>query len=364
MDLDNDRNPMTTFDDFVRRLPKAEVHCHLVGAIPATTAWEIAERNGVDLPASGPETLYDFGQFYEFIERYMQVGAAMRTEKDFAEAAYVSLEEGVRLGNLRYREMFFNPTDHYRAGVTYPVMLEGLLDGIRQAEDDFGVRCRLVPSINRMERPDVATRMVEDVLRWRTDEVVGIGLDAAEPAGPPAWFEEAFRLAGDAGLRRTAHVCEDYAGLDGGPPANAVTAIEVLGCDRLDHGYNVVMDPTALRRCREAGVPFTCCQPGSNAQRLPARRRSIEAMIAAGLPVSIHSDDPAMHGSDLGQVYVDAFEALGVDTDAAVDLCLAALDASWLDDTERRELRREFLDEIDVLLEALGPTGATVDTLP
>ncbi|MEV0705081.1 adenosine deaminase [Saccharopolyspora sp. NPDC050389] len=343
-----------SFEEFLRRLPKAELHCHLVGAIPAETAWEIATRNGVELPASGPESLYDFGQFYEFIERYMQVAEAMRTREDFAQAAYAALRAGHLAGNVRYREMFFNPTDHYRGGVAYPDLVDGLLDGIRQAEQDFGVRCRLIPSINRMESPAVAVDMVRDVLRWRRDEVIGIGLDAAEPSGPPENFAEAYRLAEDAGLHRTAHVCEDYAGLDGGPPANALTALDLLHCDRLDHGYNLLADPAALARCRDAAVPFTVCEPGSNEARLPKRRESIRAMIDAGLPVSLHSDDPAMHGADPGDVYVGAVTALGLDVDGAIDLCLAAVDAAWLDDTERRELRSAFRQEIAGLRDRLA----------
>ncbi|WP_010693753.1 adenosine deaminase [Saccharopolyspora spinosa] len=127
-------------------------------------------------PTSGPESLYDFGQFYEFIERYVQVAEAMRTRMDFAQEGYLA-------GNLQYREMFFNPTDHYRSWASYPEPVDGLIDGIRQAEQDFGVRCQLIPSINRMESPAAAVGMVRDGLRWRRDEVIGIGLDATSPAG-------------------------------------------------------------------------------------------------------------------------------------------------------------------------------------
>lgn len=340
---------MSAVAEFLNRLPKAELHCHFVGAIPAEVAWRIAARNRVPLPAHSAATLYEYGNFQDFIERYMVIATAFRTPSDFAEAVYALLQDGLQHGNVQYRELFFNPTDHYRGGVTYAQMLTGLLDGIAAAEVDLGVRCRLIPSINRIESPQVALAMVEEVVAHRRDEVIGIGLDAAEPAGPPELFAAAYQLAGRAGLRRTAHTCEDYAGLDGGPPANAITCLDVLGCDRLDHGYNILADPAVVSRFQDAGIPFTCCLPGSNPTLRPARVASIRRMISAGLPVSLHSDDPTMHRTTPGAVYAMAAESLELDPTEMVELALAAVDAAWLDDTERRELRGSFQREINAL---------------
>ncbi|SEF00511.1 adenosine deaminase family protein [Ruania alba] len=338
---------MPTLAEFCERVPKAEVHCHFVGAIPAEVAWRIAARNDVPLPADGPATLYRFDNFHQFIDRYMTVATALRRPADFAEAVYAVLQDGAEHGNVRYRELFFNPTDHHHA--SYPDMLTGLLDGIAAAETDLGVRCRLVPSINRMQSPQIGVQMVEQVVAHRRDEVIGIGLDASEPAGPPELFAEAFAIAGRAGLRRTAHACEDYAGLDGGPPRNATTCLDLLGCDRLDHGYNILADEAVVQRCRDAGVPFTCCLPGSNPVLRPARIESIRTMLELGLPVSLHSDDPAMHGANPGEVYTFAAEVLGLGIAEVGALALAAVDATWLDDTERSALRSEFQAEIDRL---------------
>ncbi|CDR17524.1 adenosine deaminase [Streptomyces iranensis] len=345
---------MPSYEEFLRRLPKAELHCHFVGAIPAHTAWEIARRNSIRLPADSAETLYDFADFYTFLQVYMAVAAALRTREDFAEAVYATLREGHERGNLRYREMFFNPTDHYRSGATYPGIVDGLIDGIRAAEQDFGVRCRLIPSINRMESPAVASAMLDDVLSHRRDEVIGIGLDAAERSGPPEHFAEVFQRAARAGLRRTAHTCEDNQTLTEGPPRNAVTCLDRLGCDRLDHGYNLLADETVTARVRDEQVPFTVCAHTSNKHLVDRRRHTIAAMLDAGLNISLHTDDPAMFGTDPGETYVAACTDLGLDADAAVRLALAAVDAAWLDDGDRRTLRASFQQQADDLREQLS----------
>ncbi|HLS15112.1 MAG TPA: adenosine deaminase [Beutenbergiaceae bacterium] len=349
------RTAMNAVAEFLDRIPKAEVHCHFVGAIPADVAWSIAARNDVPLPAKSAATLYQYDNFHDFIERYMSIARAFRRAEDFAEGVYAILRDGLRNGNVQYRELFFNPTDHYPGGMTYPAMLDGLLAGIAAAESDLGVRCRLIPSINRMESAQVALDMVEEVIAHPHPQVIGIGLDAAEPAGPPEKFAEAFQRAGRAGLRRTAHAGEDYAGLDGGPPSNATTCLDVLGCDRLDHGYNILADPEVVARCRTEQIPFTCCLPGSNPTLRPARIDSIRTMLDEGLAVSLHTDDPAMHRTTPGEVYELARRGLELSVEQMVDLSYAALDAAWLDADERGELRRSFQRETEDLRAELLP---------
>jgi adenosine deaminase len=297
----------------------------------------------------GPETLYHYGHFYDFIERYMLIATAVRTAEDFDEAVYAALEEGYRHGNVLYREMFFNPTDHALGGVTYPVMLEGLRRGIARARAAFGVECRLIPSINRQHSPEAALEMVREVVAHPCDEVVGIGLDAAEPAGPPELFVDAYRLAGEHGLKRTAHAAEDYSGISGGPPANITTCLDVLGCERIDHGYNMFADPQVVQRLRRQQVPVSVCLPGSNADLRPMRSVAIRRMIDAGLNVSLHSDDPAMHRVTPGETYAMAAQILWLSLEEMVDLALAAVDAAWLDDAGKARLRATFTVQIEVL---------------
>ena len=137
------------------------------------------------------------------------VSSTLIDQEDFARAAYESIEDGVTLGNLNYREMFFNPTLHTKRGIPYETVVDGLVDGIRAAETDFGVPCRLIADVYRQDTPDEAREMVEQVLEHRRDELIGLGMDGAEAPDPPEQFVDAYRLAKSGGLRLTAHACED-----------------------------------------------------------------------------------------------------------------------------------------------------------
>ena len=114
------------------------------------------------------------------------VSSTLIDQEDFARAAYESIEDGVKLGNLKYREMFFNPTLHTKRGVPYKTVVAGLVDGIRAAETDFGVPCRLIADVYRQDTPAEAREMVEQVLEHRHDELIGLGMDGAEAPTHPS----------------------------------------------------------------------------------------------------------------------------------------------------------------------------------
>ncbi|MCE4264515.1 adenosine deaminase [Rhodococcus sp. ACPA4] len=325
--------------DFLRSIPKVELHCHLEGAVPATTAIALARKNGIRLPTYDPELLYTFADLPEFLTVYRAVCASMVTARDFAEIAYAAQEEGVRTGNLRYRELFINPTNHH---VPYPEMLEGIIDGLRCAEEDFGVVGRVIPAINREQSPSMARELVEAVIEYRRDEVLGIGLDHNDALGPPELFVDAFQVAANAGLRRTAHAGE----ID--QRDQVIDSIELLGCERIDHGYAVMSDPVAVEFVRDAGTHFAGCwsscawfHPG-----LPQHSLPIAAMLRAGLPVSINSDDPPMFGTGIGNEYVLVGKTLGWTRAQAIQAAVAAVDGSWMDASDKAALRREIEDAI------------------
>ena len=132
------------------------------------------------------------------------VSSTLIDQEDFARVAYESIEDGVKLGNLKYREMFFNPTLHTTRGVPMPTIVDGLVDGIQAAEKDLGVP--LPPDRRRLPAGQPGrwrVQMVEEVLEHRRDELIGLGMDAAEAPDPPEQFVEAYALAGAGGLRLT-----------------------------------------------------------------------------------------------------------------------------------------------------------------
>jgi adenosine deaminase len=339
--------PLALPEAFLRRVPKVELHCHFEGAIRPQTVLDLAAKHGLAVPApvATAEHLYDYDVSEEFFRLFSFVAATMRDEDDYARCVYETVEDGIRTSNLRYREMFFNPTLHTGRGVPMKTILDGMAAGADAALADFGVRVALIADIYRSDPLPAAVQMVEELIEYRVDPLIGLGMDGEEAPDPPEKFADAFALAGRAGLRRTSHASEDA------PPANIVTCLDVLGCERIDHGYYVLDDPAVLQRALDQRLAFTTCVTSTvKAYFSPVlAEHPIPAMLDAGLLVTLNSDDPTMVRTDLAGEYVRLCTELGYGADTVRRLCLDGIEASWLDDVDKAGMRREFEAELDRL---------------
>lgn len=334
------------YDEFLRRVPKAELHCHFEGTVRPRTFADLAAKHGVELPTDDADKLYDYDSIYEFLKIFAMVSSTLIDQEDFARACYESIEDGAKLGNLKYREMFFNPTLHTNRGIPYKTVVDGLVDGARAAEADLGVKCRLIADVYRQDPPEQAREMVAQVLEHRRDEVIGLGMDGAEAPDPPEKFVDAYRLAGDGGLRLTAHACEDA------PAQNITTCLDVLGCERIDHGYHVLGDEAVVRRCRDEGIYFTVCPTATAVCYFDPEdytKHPIREMVAKGLKVMINSDDPPMFHTDIGEEYSKMVQAAAWEPAQVREFCLNGIDGSWMADDEKRRMHAEFVEELDRL---------------
>lgn len=352
---------MLSWSDFLDLVPKVELHCHIAGAMRATTLHEIAAANGVPLPRPA-KTLYQWQDFYGFLE-VLRLGAlAVKRREDFERVAYECIEDMHRHGNARHVEIFFNP--HYYApnGATYPLMVEGLAAGLERAERDFGVSSLMIACIDRSVcLPSEALQMLDWIAAHPHPRVVGVGLDGAERGGPPLVWLEAWRRAGRMGLFRTAHVCEDNQTLSEGPPSHVINCRHALGCDRLDHGYNMLADPDLVARMVEDGTPFTmACWSSILPNRVPRLER-IKRMGEAGLNIVLGTDDPTMFATTIGHGWRVVFNHAGWGVAEARKLSLAGVDASWLPASRKAALRAEFAAVLDALEPRLDPADRSLD---
>jgi adenosine deaminase len=337
---------MTT-PDFLRRLPKIELHCHLEGSVPAATAVALANRNDVALPTNDPERLYEFGTLEAFLDIYVAVSRAMARPDDFATVVYDSLADAVRTSNLRYREFAFNPTNH--PGVDLADMLSAMTDAAASAESEFGIQTRFIVAINREQPPSVALDLMRQVIDLAHPLIVGVGLDHNELVGPPAAFADAFALAADAGLHRTAHAGER------GDATEVRDSIELLTLNRVDHGYAALLDPALVADSIAAGIHYAACWSTAGFHADEPAHSPIGDMIDAGLDVSISSDDPPMFGTDIGREYTLAGQELGWTIDTARAFVLNCAQATFLPQAERDELADRLATEIDAMSADVSP---------
>ena len=330
-------------DTFLKAIPKVSLHLHLMGSVQAPTAVDLCNKHNVPLPDyDEPEDLYDYPDIYKFLHMYDNTSLGVIDREDFERICYETLTEAAE-HNVRYREMFFNPTAHMAAGVDYETCVDGLIDGINAARTDHGIECRLIAAINRMETPELGVSMVETLLDHPRSEVIGIGMDYAEAEYPPERFWKAYRMAEQAGLHLTAHQSEDA------PPRNIETCLDLLNCERVDHGYHVVESEAIMRRCRDEGVVFTCTpvvrQPGCTSTTTstitPSGRCASSASRSAWTATTRPCSRPIPPRTTSWPTTTWASRWR-----TSASACSTASTAPWLGEPEKRTMRRQWAHRV------------------
>jgi adenosine deaminase len=334
-------------EDFLRRMPKVELHCHLLGTVRAGTFIDLARKAGAPIPREDIEAFYVRGAKPAGVLKALRtLDEIIREPDDLYRMTHEYLEDAAAHG-VRYAEFFWNPTGTARVSrIAYPQAHDAIVRAIRDAK---GIVGRLIPAVDREQVPSAAVEMMQWVTAHRAPEVVGIGIDYSEIDRPPEMFAEAYRLAAKAGLKRTAH-----AGEFGCPWTNVKSAIEVLGVDRIDHGYTVLDNPDYARRCAESGLVFTVVPTNSYYLRtLPPERwaldHPIRQMPARGLRVHPNTDDPTFHNVTPTLAWQMMVRDFGFGLDDLRAFMLNGLDAAWIDDATRRRWRTEWSAEFDTL---------------
>ena len=346
----------TDLHSFCRKIPKAELHVHFTGAIPLDTFINLAKKNDVTLPHhESPEDLYSRGKNFDRVLKTLKlVCQTLRTAEDFHLAVYNTQKSAAECG-IRYREMFWNPTDHWEvAKIPYDIAVDGMITGLREAENDFGIIGRLIPSIDRESTPELGLEMVEAVISHPREEVLGIGMDYLEVGNPPEKFWKAYQLAGRHGLKRTAH-----AGEFGEPARNIETAIDLLGCDRIDHGYTVFQIDSLLKRCLDEQILFTIVPTNSHYNRELRGKdfalfHPISHMAKADLKIMPNSDDPPLHHTDPANAYAEMVTTFNLPLAMLREFVINGIDGAWVDEGTRVNWRKEWLAVYDDLIPYLN----------
>lgn len=338
-------DPTADVPKLARLLPKVELHAHLEGSVRPATVVELARKNRVTLPADDPTTLYDFADLNGFLAVYGVICASLCTVDDFRRITYEALQDASTHG-VRYREMFFSPTFVMNYGVALDTIWDGICLGLADAHADLDIRCRMILDVDKGSDPALAVELARFAAAQDRELLIGMGGDSTERGIDHRTFKPAYDVARDAGLRLTMHAGED------GPAENIRVSLEVLGAERIDHGVRLADDPELLRRVVDAGIALTVC-PLSNvliARIVPdVAHHPFGALHAAGVTVTINSDDPGMTATTIADDYEHVAAGFGYDLATMVGFAYASIDASWAPDDEKRALRARFAEEIAAL---------------
>lgn len=326
-------------EEFIRRLPKAELHLHIEGTLEPQMMFDLAERNGYELPFANVDEVaaaYKFRNLQSFLDIYYQGAAVLQTPQDFHELITAYFDR-VAVDGVRHAEVFFDPQTHTERGIGFEVFMEGFRSGMAEAESRHGITSSLILCFLRHLGGEAALGTIREA-ESHLEGVIAVGLDSSEVGFPPELYEAAFNHARELGLRAVAHGGEE------GPPEYVSGALDVLGVERVDHGVRSLEDPDLVERLRRDRVPLTVCPLSNVALRVVDRiaDHPLPEMMESNLLVSVNSDDPAYFGGYIGENYFVLYDDLGFGEQRLAMLAANSIESSFLDDTRKQELLAEI----------------------
>ncbi|MEM1397442.1 MAG: adenosine deaminase, partial [Pseudomonadota bacterium] len=302
---------MTSLNEFVRGLPKAELHLHLEGALEPELMFDLAARNKVAIPFQSVEEIraaYDFSNLQDFLDIYYAGAGVLQTEQDFYDLTTAYLER-VSADGVRHVEAFFDPQTHTDRGLPLSIAADGILSAFEESAERFGVSAKLIMCFLRNLPEEAAFETLKSAGPY-LDRIIGVGLDSSENGHPPSKFARVFEAARSEGLKLVAHAGEE------GPPAYVVEALDILHVDRIDHGNRALEDPQLTERLAREGMTLTVC-PLSNLKLCGVddlKNHPLRRMLEAGLKATVNSDDPSYFGGYIGDNYIQIADALDLST--------------------------------------------------
>jgi aminodeoxyfutalosine deaminase len=330
-------------EEFIGRLPKAELHLHLEGSLRPDTLRELSRGKG-SVESKVEQWIlereqheYCYSTFAEFIEAFKFVVLLLETPEDYA-LATVRLMEWLAGQNVKYAEITL------AAGVVLwkQQPLDGVYEAVRAASLEAGARLGMkvnwILDAVRQFGPDHAREVVGWASRYRSEGVVAFGLGGDEERGPGFLFADIYREARDCGLHTLAHAGETTG------PESVREAVELLKVERIGHGLAAARDPEVMGLLRERGIPLEGC-PGSNVAigLVPEfRDYPLPTLLNAGVTMTLNSDDPALFGTSIGKEFTRAAAEFSLSATQAAGLCENAVRAAFLPEHEKEVLLRQI----------------------
>ena len=314
--------------DWLRRLPKAELHLHLEGTIKPETLVELSRRHDVEpLTLEGARALYQYENFLGFLMSFKAVTERLRGPEDYELITYNMVRELASQGVVHAEVYISFGIIYYWKKAEVEPYVEAIERGRIRGEKEFGTTVLWIIDAVRHFGVEEAARVFRKAAELRAEypSIVGIGIGGDEAQGGADLFRELYAEAKAAGLRLTAHAGESVG------PESIWSAINI-GAERVGHALSAQNDSELMDVLSQKQIPLeinvtsnvrTGCCKGLD-------EHPVKLYFESGLMVTINSDDPPMFGSDLLGEYVLVQERFEFSLEQMRELAANSVEASFL----------------------------------
>ena len=320
--------------DYIKKIPKAELHLHIEGSFEPELMFEIAQRNKVEIPYQSVEEVkkaYQFSCLQDFLDIYYAGASVLLYEKDFYDLTMAYFKHCAE-ENVVHTEIMFDPQTHTKRGVSFETVIKGIQKAREDAKEKYGISSLLIMSYLRHLSEEDAFETLEQSLPYK-HLIKAVGLDSSEKGNPPSKFQKVFEASIKEGYVPVAHAGEE------GPAEYIWEALDLLKIARIDHGNNCLTDEVLVKRLVDDKIALTVC-PLSNLELRVVddlKDHPLKKMLNLGLKATVNSDDPAYFGGYMNANFLQTADALDFTKEDVKTLVKNSFEYSLLSDDEKQK---------------------------
>ena len=325
---------MMNITEYIKKIPKAELHLHIEGTFEPELMFEIAQRNKVEIPYQSVEEVkkaYQFSCLQDFLDIYYAGASVLLYERDFYDLTMAYFAHCAE-ENVVHTEIMFDPQTHTKRGISFGTVINGIQKAREDAQGKYGISSLLIMSYLRHLSEEDAFETLEQSLPYK-HLIKAVGLDSSEKGNPPSKFKKVFEASVKEGYIPVAHAGEE------GPAEYIWEALDLLKISRIDHGNNCLTDEVLVKKLVDEKIALTVC-PLSNLELRVVddlKDHPLKKMLNLGLKATVNSDDPAYFGGYMNANLLQIAEALDLTQEEIKTLVKNSFEYSLLSDDEKQK---------------------------
>ncbi len=336
--------------ELLRRLPKAELHCHLDGSVRPETLIELGREYHQRMPREDVDALREFMRvddarnLDDYLARFDITLSVMQTADALERIAYELSLDAARDG-VRYLEVRYAPILNVHRGLSLGEAVEAPLRGLERAEQAGGTMARVIICGLRHMTPEISMELARLAVGYRHRGVVGFDLAGGELGNPALTHAAAFAYAREHDLACTCHAGE------GADASYVREAVHVCGVNRIGHATRLFEDESLSQYVNDRRIALEICLT-SNVQTHAVEsydNHPLRSYFDRGMNVVLNTDNRLMSGTTLTDEYLHAARALGFTFDELSQIAINGFASAFLPWETRERLIAQARSEIGQL---------------
>ena len=338
---------VTISSDLLRRLPKAELHCHLDGSVRPETLIELGREYRMPMPRDDAEALRDYMRvddarsLEDYLARFDVTLGVMQTADALDRVAYELSIDAARDG-VRYLEVRYSPVLNVRGGLSLGEAVEAPLRGLERAEREGGAMARVIICGLRHLDPQTSMELARLAVAYKHRGVVAFDLAGGELNNPASVHAAAFAYAREHDLACTCHAGE------GADASYVRDAVHVCGAHRIGHATRLYEDESLTQYVNDRRIALEICLT-SNVQTHAVEsyeEHPLRQYFDRGMNVVLNTDNRLMSGTTLTDEYMHAARYFGLGLDDLARIALNGFESAFLPWKDRQALVARVRDEL------------------